>query len=134
MLTSAVALDKVPDIQSVTTDPRIPKPAGYKLLVFVPKAEEKTANGVWLPEKERDLSSQSTNIVYVVAMGAAAYTDHRRFPAGPLCQPGEWVITRPYSGARIKIKGDDGEDYEFRLINDDSVEATVEDPREIRRA
>lgn len=134
MLTSAVAVDKVPDIQSVAEDPRIPKPVGYKLLVYVPQAEEKTKGGLYLPDKERDLSSQSTPIVFVVDMGDDAYTDHRRFPSGPLCTKGQWVITRPYSGARIKIKGDDGEYYEFRLINDDSVEATVEDPREIRRA
>lgn len=134
MLTSAAVVDNVPSIQEVEHNPLIPKPVGYKLLVFVPKAEEKTKGGVLLPEKERDLSSQSTPLVYVVALGQDAYTDHRRFPNGPLCQAGQWVLVRPYSGGRIKIRGSDGEDYEFRLINDDSVEATVEDPREIRRA
>lgn len=134
MLTSAAAVGKVPDIQSVTMDPRIPVPSGYKLLVYVPQAEEKTKGGLYLPDKERELSSQSTPLVYVVALGKDAYSDHRRFPSGPLCEPGQWVLVRPYSGGRIKIKGDDGEIYEFRLINDDSVEATVEDPREIRRA
>ena len=134
MLTSAANTRDVPDILSATRDPRIPKPVGHKILVMVPTAEEKTRGGILLPDKERDLSQTASPVVYVVALGATAYQDHRRFPAGPLCEPGQWVIVQSFSGSRMKIKGDDGIEYEFRLINDDTVQATVEDPSEIRKA
>jgi co-chaperonin GroES (HSP10) len=134
MLTSAANTRDVPDLLSVTQDPRIPKPVGHKLLVMVPTAEEKTNGGIYLPDKERDLSQSASPVVYVVAMGPAAYQDHRRFPNGPSCEPGQWVLVQSFSGSRMKIKGDDGKIYEFRLINDDAVQATVEDPSEIRKA
>lgn len=134
MLTSAADIENLPDLNSVTKDPRIPKPCGYKILVMVPKAQEKTKGGLYLPDNEQTLSQQSTPIVYIVALGPEAYQDHRKFPSGPSCKPGDWAICRPYSGSKFNITADDGVKYEFRLINDDSVEATVEDPREIRRA
>jgi co-chaperonin GroES (HSP10) len=134
MLTSAANTRDVPDLLSVTQDPHIPKPVGHKLLVMVPTAEEKTNGGIYLPDKERDLSQTASPVVYVVAIGPSAYQDHRRFPTGPLCEPGQWVIVQSFSGSRMKIKGDDGKIYEFRLINDDAVQATVEDPSEIRKA
>jgi co-chaperonin GroES (HSP10) len=134
MLTSAANTRDVPDIDSVTRDPRIPKPVGHKLLVMVPTAEEKTRGGILLPDKERDLSQTASPVVYVVALGPDAYDDHRRFPSGPRCAAGQWVIVQSFSGSRMKIKGDDGIEYEFRLINDDAVQATVEDPSEIRKA
>lgn len=133
MLTSAANTD-VPNIDSVTQDPRIPRPAGHKILVMIPTAEEKTKGGILLPDKERDLSQSASPVAYVVALGPSAYTPHTRFPAGPWCQPGDWVILQSYSGSRIRIKADDGIEYEFRLINDDVVQATVEDPTEIRKA
>lgn len=134
MLTSAANTRDVPDILSVTQDPRVPRPAGHKILVVVPTAEEKTKGGIILPDNERDLSQTASPIAYVVAVGPAAYQDHRRFPVGPLCQPGDWVIVQSFSGSRMKITGDDGVVYEFRLINDDTVQATVEDPSGIRKA
>ena len=133
MLTSSANTD-VPDIDSVTNDPRIPKPAGYKILVMVPTAKSVTKGGVHLPEKELDLAQGASPLAYVVALGPAAYMDHRKFPAGPLCRAGDWVLIQSYSGSRIKIKADDGHEYEFRIINDDVVQATVEDPSEIRKA
>ncbi len=133
MLTSA-ANTNVPDINSVTNDPRIPKPAGHKILVMIPTAKEQTSGGIFLPEKERDLSQSASPLAYVVAVGPSAYTPHTRFPDGPWCRPGDWVILQSYSGSRIKIKADDGHEYEFRIINDDVVQATVEDPSEIRKA
>ena len=65
----------------------------------------------------------------VIDMGDECYTDLDKFPSGPYCQRGEWIIFRSYSGTRIKVKG-----QEFRLINDDTVEATVNDPRSVERA
>jgi len=70
-----------------------------------------------------------TPVLFVVKLGPDAYTDKSRFPNGPSCKVGDFVIVRPNSGTRLKIHG-----REFRIINDDSVEATVEDPRGIQRA
>ena len=64
-----------------------------------------------------------------MAVGPDAYQDKARFPSGPLCKVGDFVLIRPSSGSRLKIHG-----QEFRIINDDSVEATVQDPRGISRA
>ena len=66
---------------------------------------------------------------YVLKLGPDAYQDKNRFPSGPWCQEGDWVVFRPYSGTRMKIYG-----KEFRLINDDTVEAVVEDPTGVVRA
>jgi co-chaperonin GroES (HSP10) len=65
----------------------------------------------------------------VLKMGPDCYKDEKRFPSGPWCQEGDFILTRPMAGSRVKIHG-----REFRLINDDSVEGVVEDPRGISRA
>jgi co-chaperonin GroES (HSP10) len=70
-----------------------------------------------------------TSVLFVVKLGPDAYKDEARFPSGPSCKEGDFVIVRPNSGTRLKIHG-----REFRIINDDSVEAVVEDPRGITRA
>ena len=67
-------------------------------------------------------------VLFVVKMGPDAFKDEKRFPSGPSCKAGDFVLVRPNTGTRIKIHG-----REFRLINDDSVEGTVQDPRGITR-
>jgi len=62
-------------------------------------------------------------------VGPEAYTDKTRYPSGPWCKPGDFILTRTYSGTRFKIFG-----KEFRLINEDQVDAVVQDPRGISRA
>lgn len=107
----------------------IPDPKGYKLLIAIPSVEEKTAGGIIRPDKLRDQESIATLFGFVVAMGDLAYKDETKFPTGPYCQPGDWVLFRSYSGTRFRIDG-----QEFRMINDDTVEAVVDDPRNITRA
>ena len=68
-------------------------------------------------------------VLFVVKVGPDAYKDEKRFPNGPSCKVGDFVLVRPNTGTRIKIHG-----KEFRIINDDSVEAVVQDPRGISRA
>jgi co-chaperonin GroES (HSP10) len=68
-------------------------------------------------------------VLFVVKMGPDCYKDEKRFPSGPSCKVGDFVLVRPNTGTRIKIHG-----KEFRLINDDSVEGVVQDPRGITRA
>jgi len=86
--------------------------------------------GVWLRQNEtKRFEEQTTVVLFVVKMGDQCYKDTDRFPTGPWCKEGDFVLTRPYSGTRVVIHG-----REFRIINDDTVEAVVDDPRGIRRA
>lgn len=107
----------------------LPVPKGFKILVTLPDLEEKTDGGVYLPDKLREMEQTASVAAFVLEMGDMAYLDEKKFPTGPWCKKGDWVLLRQYSGTRIKIFG-----KEFRLINDDTVEAVVDDPRGIRRA
>jgi co-chaperonin GroES (HSP10) len=80
-------------------------------------------------EDTKRVEEQTTVVLFVVKMGDLCYADKDRFPTGPWCKQGDFVLTRPYSGTRVVIHG-----REFRIINDDTVEAVVDDPRGIRRA
>jgi len=111
---------------------QLPDPKTFRLLCVVPEAMEEYADS----EAGLVKSSQSmmyeevlTPVLFVVKIGPDAYTDKTRFPNGPSCKVGDFVIVRPNSGTRLKIHG-----REFRIINDDSVEAVVQDPRGITRA
>lgn len=107
----------------------LPNPQGYRLLVACPGIEEKTEGGIIIADEYRKKESTASILGYVLEMGPDAYGDLDKFPSGPYCKPGEWVVFRSYSGTRFKIKG-----QEYRLINDDTVEAVVNDPRGIERA
>ena len=111
------------------TTRKLPEPKGYKLLIAIPKLEEKTQGGVIIPDKLKGLEQTASIVGLVIALGDAAYKDAEKFPDGPYCKEGDFVIFRSYSGTRFKLRGE-----EFRLINDDTVEAVVDDPREYARA
>jgi len=108
---------------------QLPEPKGYKLLIALPEVDEITDGGIIRSEDSRHEESIATVVGWVMSMGSDAYANYARFPSGPYCQVGDWVIFRAFSGTRIKIHG-----KEFRLINDDTVEAVVEDPRGVERA
>ena len=111
---------------------QLPDPAGFMLLTVVPEAMEEYADsdvGIVKSGKEIWKEEMLTPVLFVVKMGPEAYQDNTRFPSGPRCKIGDFVIVRPNSGTRLKIHG-----REFRIINDDSVEGTVQDPRGITRA
>ena len=110
------------------TTRKLPEPKGYKLLIAIPKLEEKTQGGVIIPDKLKGLEQTASIVGLVIALGDAAYKDAEKFPDGPYCKEGDFVIFRSYSGTRFKLRGE-----EFRLINDDTVEAVVDDPREYTR-
>lgn len=107
---------------------KLPQPAGYRLLIAIRKKEEKIGN-IIIPEQLRSREESASIYGCVIEMGPLAYSDPDKFPSGPWCEVGDWVIFRAYSGTRLKIG-----DQEFRLINDDTVEAVVEDPSLIERA
>jgi co-chaperonin GroES (HSP10) len=111
---------------------QLPDPKTFHLLCVVPDAMEEYADsevGLVKSDKTMYYEEVLTPVLFVVKMGPDAYADKTRFPSGPSCKTGDFVIVRPNSGTRLKIHG-----REFRIINDDSVEAVVEDPRGITRA
>ena len=108
---------------------QLPEPSGFKLLCVVPQMEEEYAGGIIKAESTVKAEEQTTVVLFVVKVGPDAYKDTARFPSGPGCKAGDFVLARPYSGTRVVIHG-----KEFRIINDDTVEGIVDDPRGIRRA
>jgi co-chaperonin GroES (HSP10) len=109
---------------------QLPKPRGWKILCAIPEVEDKfSGTDLLKPESLTKAEEYSTTVLFVISMGADAYKDEAKFPNGPWCKEGDFVLVRAYSGTRFKIHG-----REFRLINDDQIEAVVEDPRGYSRA
>jgi len=111
---------------------QLPDPSTFHLLCVVPEAIEEYADsevGLIKDSKTMHYEEVLTPVLFVVKVGPDAYADKTRFPSGPSCKVGDFVIVRPNSGTRLKIHG-----REFRIINDDSVDGVVQDPRGISRA
>lgn len=109
---------------------QLPKPVGYRVLVALPKPEDKfEGTNILKTEKAKQLDHVMSIIGLVVDMGDQAYGDTERFPTGPWCEAGDYVMFRMNSGTRFTISG-----IEYRLMNDDSIEAVVPDPAGIQRA
>lgn len=106
----------------------LPDPKGWRILCALVEAGDTYASGLAKADAVIKTEEITSPVLFVVKMGPDCYNDAEKFPEGAWCQQGDFVITRPYSGTRIMIHG-----KEFRLINDDQVEATVEDPRGITR-
>ena len=125
------------DGQTATTLPetaaekakQIPDPSSYHLLCVLPEIDEEYESGLIKAGQTMHYEEVLSPVLFVVKMGPDAYKDEKRFPSGPSCKTGDFVLVRPNTGTRIKIHG-----KEFRIINDDSVEAVVQDPRGISRA
>tara|TARA_R100001129_G_scaffold106574_1_gene72855 strand:+ start:2029 stop:2439 length:411 start_codon:yes stop_codon:yes gene_type:complete len=110
-------------------DALIPKPVGYRILIALPNIEETFDGGIVKAAKTlRDEYILST-IGLVLDMGDQAYADKDRFPTGPWCKQGDYVMFRANTGTRFKVGN-----QEYRLMNDDSIEAVVDDPSVIARA
>lgn len=108
---------------------QVPDPATYHLLCVLPDIDEEYESGLVKAGQTMHYEEILSPVLFVVKMGPDCYKDEKRFPSGPSCKVGDFVLVRPNTGTRIKIHG-----KEFRLINDDSVEAVVQDPRGITRA
>ena len=108
---------------------QVPDPVTYHLLCALPEIEEQYESGLIKAGQTMHFEEVLSPILFVMKMGPDAYKDEKRFPHGPSCKVGDFVLVRPNTGTRIKIHG-----REFRIINDDSVEAVVQDPRGISRA
>jgi len=107
---------------------QLPKPAGYKILCAIPDMDKEYDSGIIKAEETVKYEELLTTVLFVVELGPDCYKDPAKFPTGPWCKKGDFILVRPNAGTRLVIHG-----KEFRLINDDSVEGTVEDPRGVRR-
>ncbi len=107
---------------------QLPQPSGYHILVAIPEIEDKYESGLIKADSTMHYEEVLSTVFFVVKLGPDAYKGDR-FQSGSWCKEGDFILARPNSGTRLKIHG-----REFRLINDDSVEAVVDDPRGISRA
>jgi co-chaperonin GroES (HSP10) len=127
-LNKAVDLSAVLNKEAEERAKQLPKPQGYRILCAIPEAEEAFESGIIKSDETRRHDELLTTVLFVVDLGPDCYTDKTRFPNGPWCKKGDFILVRPNAGTRLIIH-----DREFRIINDDSVEAVVEDPRGIKR-
>jgi co-chaperonin GroES (HSP10) len=127
MMSEVVSIN---DISEEDWEAQLPKPVGYRLLVALPDIEDYYKGSSLLKtdtEKHREYIMSIMGIV--IDMGDGAYSDKERFPEGPWCKPGDYVMFRMNTGTRFKVNG-----KEFRLMNDDSIEAVIPDPSGIMTA
>lgn len=127
---------EVGNVNVVTTLPeteeekarQVPEPKTYHILCALPKVNETYESGLLKSGQTMHFEELLSPVLFVMKMGPDCYKDPIRFPSGPSCKEGDFVLVRPNTGTRVKIHG-----QEFRIINDDSVEAVVQDPRGISR-
>ena len=105
---------------------KVPKPVGWKMVLFPLKLQKKTKGGIHLTDETVQESQLTTNICKVLKVGPDAYKDKDKFPTGPWCKEDDWVLITRYAGSRIRIDGG-----ELRIINDDEILAVIDDPRDI---
>jgi co-chaperonin GroES (HSP10) len=133
-MTNPIDLSQAVDLGAIMTKSteekaaQLPRPQGYRILCAIPEAEEAFDSGILKSDETRRHDELLTTVLFVVDLGPDCYADANRFPNGPWCKKGDFVLVRPNAGTRLVIH-----DREFRIINDDSVEAVVEDPRGIKR-
>jgi co-chaperonin GroES (HSP10) len=107
---------------------QLPDPRGYRILCAIPEADKEFDSGLIKADETIRNDEILSTVLFVVKMGADCYKDPNRFPTGAWCKEGDFILVRPNAGTRLVIH-----DREFRIINDDSVEAVVQDPRGIKR-
>jgi co-chaperonin GroES (HSP10) len=123
---------KMTEAQTVTDaemEAQLPVPVGYKLLIALPTVEDTYESGLVKAENTKHAEQVLSMVGLVLDMGSQAYTDPDRYPDGPWCEVGDYVLFRTNTGTRFRFNG-----VEYRLMNDDSIEAVVADPQGITRA
>ena len=127
-LTRAVDLSAILNKEVEERAKQLPTPKGYRILCAIPKVEKEFESGILKPDELIRTDELLTTVLFVVDLGEDCYKDPERYPTGPWCKKGDFILVRPNAGTRLVIH-----DREFRIINDDSVEAVVQDPRGIKR-
>ena len=108
---------------------RLPNPTGWRLLVMPFKVKEKTEGGIIIAQEALDRARVATQAGYVLKMGDLCYNDKERYPTGPWCKEKDWVVFARYAGSRMEIEGG-----EIRMLNDDEILGTIEDPKDLIHA
>lgn len=127
-LSQAVDLNAVLNKGDEEKATQLPEPSGYRILCAIPEIEKEYESGIIKADSTMHYEEVLSTVFFVVKMGPDCYKDATRFPSGAWCKVGDFILARPNSGTRLKIHG-----REFRIINDDSVEGVVDDPRGIKR-
>lgn len=127
-LSQAIDLTAVLNKEAEEKAKQLPKPQGYRVLCAIPEVEKEFNSGLAKADETLRYDELLTTVLFVVDLGPDCYKDPIRFPNGAWCKKGDFVLVRPNAGTRLVIHG-----REFRIINDDSVEAVVDDPRGISR-
>lgn len=127
-LSQAVDLSLVLNKKNEEKATQLPKPSGYRILCAIPEAEKEHDGGILKADETMRFEELLTTVLFVVDLGPDCYLDKAKFPTGPWCKKGDFILVRPNAGTRLVIHG-----KEFRIINDDSVEGVVDDPRGIKR-
>lgn len=127
-LGQAVDLTNLLDKSAEEKATQLPRPSGYRILCAIPEMEKEYESGILKADETVRIEETLTTVLFVVDLGPDCYSDKARFPNGPWCKKGDFILTKPYAGSRLVIHG-----REFRIINDDTVEAVVDDPRGIKR-
>lgn len=104
----------------------LPKPTGWRIVVLPYRGVGQTKGGIHLAGQTLERQQLTTTCAYVLAVGPLAYADTNKFPHGPWCKEGDWIIFGRYAGARMNIEGG-----EIRILNDDEILATINDPNDI---
>lgn len=125
---SAVNLSGVLSASAEEKAKQVPDPVTYHLLCVLPEANEEYEGGLLKASQTMHFEELLSPVLFVVKVGPDAFKDEKRFPSGASCKVGDFILVRPNTGTRMKIHG-----REFRLINDDSVEAVIQDPRGVQR-
>jgi len=118
----------VGDATDVEKASQLPSPSGYRILCAIPAMEKEYESGILKADETMRHEEALTTVLFVVALGPDCYKDEKKFPTGAWCKQGDLILVRPNSGSRLVIHG-----REFRIINDDTVEAVISDPRGIKR-
>ncbi len=108
---------------------KLPNPTGWRLLVMPFKVKEKSEGGIIIAQETLDRARAAVQVGYVLKMGPLCYMDKERYPTGPWCKPKDWVIFARYAGSRMEIEGG-----EIRMLNDDEVLGTIDDPKDLIHA
>jgi co-chaperonin GroES (HSP10) len=127
-LNKAIDLTQLLDKSNEEKATQLPRPSGYRILCAIPEVEKETEGGILKADITIQHEEALTTVLFVVDLGPDCYKDESRYPNGPWCKKGDFILIRPNAGSRLVIHG-----REFRIINDDSVEAVVDDPRGIKR-
>jgi len=108
---------------------KLPNPTGWRILVMPFKVKEETKGGIIIAQETLDRARVSTQVGYVLKMGDLCYADKDRYPTGPWCAEKQWVIFARYAGSRMEIDGG-----EIRMLNDDEILGTIDNPEDILHA